>query len=58
MQVAIIDNVESILFMQDPHPIADAPAANANGAVVGLIAVAVISIKVIAKLKIITQTEK
>ena len=42
LAVAIIDKSESILLMQEPQPIADAPAANAKGAVVGLIAVAVI----------------
>ena len=42
LETANIEISESNLFTQEPQPIADAPAANANAAVVGLIPVAVI----------------
>ena len=41
-ETAIIEISESNLLTQEPQPIAEAPAANANEAVVGLIPVAVI----------------
>lgn len=41
--VVIIEISEFILLIQEPHPIALAPAAKANGAVVGLMPVAVIT---------------